>query len=186
MSVGDGGTLARVGRFRKRRGSLGRDWRRLYLLVGSVRIELAARRGFGYTAWAFDSPRRGRVLLWGVETYQEMLAMRKKRVAADVPKAAHLAPMESQLFCSMMSVLEHCAMVLYDDGTPRKPGWYTVRTFGSTWQMEIKDPDTLQMMRITQPTHDDMWLMAALLLASEDAPWEPDVWAQAQARKSKK
>lgn len=171
---------------RRRRGSLGKNWRVFLLVVGRVRIEVAARRGFGYTAWAFDSPRRGTVSVWGVDTYQEMIGMKKKKKPDAAATARHLAPMESNILHAMMPLVEHCAATQYEDGDPRKPGWFTVRTFGSTWQIEVKDPDTMQMMRITQPTLDDALMMASLLLAAEDAPWEPDTWAMTQAKKSKK
>lgn len=179
-------TLRLTRRVKRRRGSLAKEWRVFRVVVGRVEIEVAAKRGFGYTAWAFTSPRRGVVSLWGVETYMEMETMKKKKRADAPASAKHLAPMETELLRLHLPLLEHCAATQYEDGDPRKPGWFTVRTFGSTWQIEIKDPDTLQMMRITQPTLDDALTMAALLLAAEDAPWEPDTWAMQQQKKSKK
>lgn len=175
----------RRGTFR-RRGTLGKDWTAFVMSVGPLRIHLVGKAGYGYSAFAFSSPRRGKVSLWGVETYMEMQAVKKKKKADATPTAKHLAPMETHLLRDHLPILEHCAATQYEDGDPRKPGWITLRTFGATWQLEIKDPDTLQMMRITQPTLDDALTMAALLLASDDAPWEVDTWAMQQSKKSKK
>lgn len=112
--------------------------------------------------------------------------MKKKKAVGATPTAKHLAPMETIILRDHLPILEHCAMTQYEDGDPRKPGWITLKTFGSTWQFEVKDPDTLQMMRVAAPTFDEAVVLLGLLLGSEDAPWEPDVWAQQQAKKSKK
>jgi len=177
-------TLTR--RMRRRRGSLGKNWTVFRLTVGRRTIELAARAGFGYMAWSSSTTDGRTSRYWPASCYQEAEMMKKKRKASDTPQAKHLAAVESNVFKDLLSLVEHCAVTQYEDGDSRKPGWFTVRTFGSTWQIEIKDPDTLQMMRVTQPSLDDALMLAALLLSSEDAPWEADTWAQQQAKKSKK
>lgn len=112
--------------------------------------------------------------------------MKKKKKASEVVNAKHLAALESLLFSKMHSIVAHCAVTQYDDGDPREVGWITVKTFGSVWQVEAKDPDTCQYIRVQQPTLDEALMMLALLLDSEDAPWERDVWAEQQRAKRRK
>jgi len=171
---------------RRRRGCIGKDWMAFRMLVGAIDIELVARAGWGYSAWAYTSPRKGRVLLWGVETWQEMRTMRRKNQKPTESAQSHLAPMESVLLTKHHSIVAHCAVTKYDDGTPRVPGWITIRTFGTVWQVEAKDPDSLQLIRVQQPSLDDALTMMALLLDSDDAPWETDNWAVQQASRKKK
>lgn len=185
LFISDRVLTRRRGVFR-RRGTLASTWTPFTFLMGPIQIHVVGKAGWGYTAFAYRSPRKGDVPLWGVWDYQGMSDVKKKKKADAAVAAKHLAPMETHILRDHLPILEHCAATQYEDGDARKPGWITLRTFGSTWQLEIKDPDTLQMMRITQPTLDDALTMAALLLASEDAPWEPDTWAMQQARKSKK
>lgn len=179
-------TLAGKRGMRRRRGSLGKEWRVFLLLVRGFRIELAARRGWGYSVWQWTRPNGRTVRPWDADCYQEMVDMRKKRAVSEAPRAKHLAGVETNIFKDMMPIVEHMAVTQYDDGDSRKPGWITLRTFGSVWQIEVKDPDTLQMMRVAQPSLDDALILLSLLLSSEDAPWEPDTWAMAQVKKSKK
>jgi len=172
---------------KRRRGSLGKTWSQFTLTVGRIVLGLAARRGFGYTLWAWTSP-RGDFRAWeGCQCYQEMEMKKKVRKDATAPGVKHVAPLESELFVKLHALAAHCAVTQYDDGDPRKPGWFTVRTLGAAWQIELKDPDTCQRMLVTQATLDDALLLATLLLDSEDAPWEPDPWmTQMKARSAKK
>jgi len=112
--------------------------------------------------------------------------MKKKKKADSVPTSKHLAPVETTLFRDFMPIIEHMAMCQYEDGDSRKVGRITLTTFGGVWQAEVKDPDTLQQMRLSAQTFDDLVLLLAVQLGSEDAPWEPDTWAQQQQKKNKK
>lgn len=112
--------------------------------------------------------------------------MKKKKKADALPASKHLAPVETTLFKDFMPIIEHLAMTQYEDGDPRKVGRISLTTFGGVWQAEVKDPDTVQQMRLTAQTFDDLILLLAVQLGSEDAPWEPDTWAMQQAKKSKK
>lgn len=112
--------------------------------------------------------------------------MKKKAPVLGVVGVKHLAPMETEIFGNLMPLIEHMAIVQYDDGDARKAGRITLCTHGSIWQADVKDPDTLQQMRVSAPTFDELLLLLVRLLSSEEAPWEPDTWAQQQQKKSKK
>jgi hypothetical protein len=130
----------------------------------------------------------GEVVIWprGVDFQTEEMQMKKKTKSAESAKLPHLAAVETNLLANHMGIVNHCAVTRYDDGDERKPGWISVKTFGSAWQVEAKDPDTCCSMRVVQPSLDDALALLNLLLESEEAPWEPDTWLQQQAAKSKK
>jgi len=80
----------------------------------------------------------------------------------------------------LMGLVAHCADIKYDDGQARQPGWITIKTMGSAWVVECKDPDTTAVLRVVQATLDDALALASVLLESEEAPWEQDKWLQQQ------
>lgn len=170
----------------RRRGSLGRAWSVRYLLVCGVEIEVVGRSGPGYTAWAYTSPRRGRVMLWDVSSWGEMSMKKRKPRDVSAGTPVHLAPLECAVLAQHHSIVKHCAITRYDDGDPRQVGWVSIRTVGGVWQVEAKDPDTCQFLRVQQPSLDDALTLLALLLDSEDAPWEHDAWAARQKPRQKK
>lgn len=111
--------------------------------------------------------------------------MKKKGIAGGGEGARHLAPMESELFRDMMSLVEHCAVRLYDDNSPRDIGWWTVKTLGAAWVVQVKDPDSCCSFNAIGDTIDKALATAALLLSSEEAPWESDNFLKAQKAKKK-
>lgn len=102
----------------------------------------------------------------------------------DGPK--HLASMESNVFAKLFNLVTHCAVTRYDDGDPRRPGWFTIKTLGSAWVVQIKDPDSCLQMTATAQSLDDALCLADLLLGGDEAPWEPDPFLKQQASKNKK
>jgi len=110
----------------------------------------------------------------------------KKRDAAKV-EAIHLAAVECKTFDGLMPLVEHMALRQYEDATPREPGWITIKTQGSAWVVQVKDPDSVSSFSAVAETLDKALETAALLLSCDDAPWELDRWLQdAAARKKKK
>lgn len=143
------------------------------------------RSGLSLTALRSGRHKDDRLL----RQYQSVRELVKKRSVR--PEGAirpkHLAPVESELLRDLMSLVEHCAITAYDDGDARRPGWITLRTLGSAWQAEVKDPDTASRLVVTMPTVDEMLVTLDALLRADEAPWEPDPWlAQAAARTKKK
>lgn len=115
-----------------------------------------------------------------------MPEMKKKAAAANAPNVRHLAPVETELFRDLLPLVEHCAIRQYDDGDPREVGWFTVKTQGAAWIIQVKDPDSGCSFTAIGETVDKAFETAALLLSCEEAPWEPDTFlAAAKARKKK-
>lgn len=122
----------------------------------------------------------------GHDWYGDLKVMKKKKTAVQASDAKHLAALESTLLTAQHSLIAHCAVTKYDDGDPRQPGWWTVKTMGSAWVVEIKDPDTCARLVVVQQSFDEAVILAALLLESEEAPWEPDPWLRSNAAKQAK
>jgi len=98
----------------------------------------------------------------------------------------HLAAMESAVFSKLHSLVAHCAITKYEDGDPRKPGWFTIKTMGSAWVVQVKEPDTALQLSAVGQTLDDALALIDILLTSEEAPWEPDPFLKRQSSPGKK
>lgn len=111
----------------------------------------------------------------------------KRRSAPQEDKGVlHLAAVESDYLSKLRPLVNHCCHTQYEDKTPRKPGWWTVKTMGSAWIIEVKDPDSCSRLVVVQQTLDDALTLASVLLESEEAPWEPDPWLKAAEAKGKR
>jgi len=84
-----------------------------------------------------------------------------------------------------MAVMEHMALTAYDEGDARQPGFITLRTLGSAWVFDVKDPDTGNSFRIMDQAFDKGMDLVQLLLACEEAPWTKDPWLGQNGRKKK-
>jgi hypothetical protein len=111
----------------------------------------------------------------------------KKVKREDRASVKNLAAVESEHFRDHLALVEHCCCLQYEDGSPRQPGWFTVRTSGAAWQVVVKDPDSCSSFTVVARTLDEALDSAALLLGCEEAPWEPDAFlAKTHGAKGKK
>jgi len=104
------------------------------------------------------------------------IVKQKTAAAAAGDGAKHVAAMETTLLRDLMPIIEHCALVRYDDGQVRLPGWVTIKTLGAAWIVQVKDPDSANSFQFVAETIDRALEGAALLLACDDAPWQPDAF----------
>jgi len=98
----------------------------------------------------------------------------------------HTAAMETETFRDLMPLVEHCALVRYDDGDQRVPGWITIKVQGAAWVVQVKDPDAGVSFAAVAETLDKALETAALLLACDEAPWEDDRWLKQQKAAKRK
>jgi len=112
--------------------------------------------------------------------------MKKKSVAAAGGGERHLAAMETALFAQMMPLVEHCAIVRYDDNDPRLNGWIRMGCLGAAWTLDVKDPDTEMSFRLVDASLDKVWEQAALLLACDEAPFSTDPYLKRKGPQKKK
>lgn len=97
-----------------------------------------------------------------------------KKVKVTAPGATrHLAALENEMFKEHMAVLEVLAMLQYDDGTPRSPGYLGMWTQGATWFVRVQDKDADAQMTAEGRTAEEAWDNLTLLLGSDNPPWEP-------------
>jgi hypothetical protein len=147
---------------------------------------LAFKRGWGVTLWAVGKEGKF-VPFWPLyEWYGDLEMVKKRKAQAEGASHAHLAPMESNVFAKCQSLVQHCAATQFDDKTPRKPGWFTIKTIGSAWCVEVKDPETCSRLVCIQQDLDDALALATALLDAEEAPWENDPWLAKSAGAAKK
>lgn len=147
------------------------------LLTTWFRIRLVYLWRSGYRAVAVG--RRGGVSFpVSLAMPLEVRDVKRKNVGGSAGSSffPHLAPVETELFTKLMALVGHMGVTRYDDGEPRKPGWVTISTMGSSWKVVCKDPDSCAQMTALGTTLDDALTLADLLLSSEEAPWEPDAF----------
>jgi len=153
----------------------GRVWHCVWLPyfgVSVLRITLA-----GKVVWSLP----------GVQHYGDMRDMKKKKQVGQQSDSQHVAALETGIFAKLHPLVAHCGVTRYDDGDSRAPGWFTIKTMGAAWIVEVKDPDTAARLVVVQQTLDDALMLASVLLESEEAPWEPDPWlAKKNSEKKKK
>lgn len=171
---------------RRPRRWVSNDWTAYLMRVATREWHIVSKRGYGVTLWAVYVD--GYTVPWWDNTswYGDLLVKKRKPREVDGEQPAHLAPMESNVLSRCEALVAHCAATRYDDGDARQPGWWTVRTRGSAWELEIKDPDTCCRLVVIQATLDDALALAQALLTSDDAPWEPDPWLTSQKARQKK
>lgn len=143
----------------------------------------------GPPGWTIRSVvRESGIRIWAFTAgdYTEILKVKKRTAPTNREGVKHLAAVESNVFSQLAGLVKHCAVTQYDDGDPRKPGWITIKTFGAAWQVECKDPDSCLSLRVVENSLDEALMLLNLLLESEEAPWERDLWLEQQAAKARK
>ena len=96
----------------------------------------------------------------------------KKVKFSDRSSVKHLAALESNAFGSMLPIIEALAVLVYEDGSPRSPGYLGLWSQGATWFARITDKDAGAQLTCEGRTLDEALRTLALLLTADDAPWE--------------
>lgn len=102
--------------------------------------------------------------------------MKKKPDKNSQQQGTALAKEGSVLLKDLPALVEHCCCRRYEDGDPREPGWFTVKTQGAAWVVQVKDPDSACAFSAVGDTLDKALESAELLLGCDEAPWEQDAW----------
>ena len=114
------------------------------------------------------------------ETSMKRIELRQQAAEG---RPTHLAAIESNVLTKLPNLVAHCCITRYEDGSARKPGWWTLKTYGAAWVVQIKDPDSCCSLQATANDLDDALALAELLLGTDDAPWEPDPFLRKQKGK---
>jgi len=172
---------------RKPRHWLGKEPGKIWMVVvNSKWWYLTGKAGVGIWATALHVHQGERIELDKPDYKRRRRVKKKKLDASSEVGVPHLAAIESVVLGKLHPIVAHCAVCQYDDGSPRKPGWITVKTLGSAWVLEAKDPDSCAKLTVVQSTLDDALALLSVLLESDEAPWERDPWMVQQAQKGKK
>jgi hypothetical protein len=118
---------------------------------------------------------KGKIQIWEYPRREKNVKRRMPSEAiAGKVAPQHLAAVETNVMNTLPNLVSHCCVTRYDDGTARRPGWWTVKTQGTTWIVQVKDPDGCCGLSAMAQSLDDALALADLLLGADDAPWEPD------------
>lgn len=170
---------------RKGQGASRKAWVRL-VARANIWVELTHRPYVGICATALWNKLRGHRFLRDADYRWEFPDVRKKQIAVGNPGERHLAAMETALFAQHMPLIEHCAIIRYDDGDQRMNGWIRMGVLGSAWTLDVKDPDSEMSFRIVDSSLDKAWDAAALLLACDEAPFALDPYLKRKGPAKKK
>lgn len=174
------------GKLKRPRRWLPRGKSEFYLLTPRLEFVMRAVSGKGILV-AERWPRQTRLgALCGPTWVQEWPSMKKKLKASETENAKHLAAVETKLFAELFALVEHCCVRKYDDGDAREPGWFTVKTQGAAWCVQVKDPDACVSFTAVGDTLDKAIETANLLLSCDEAPWEPDQFLMRMKAEKKK
>lgn len=165
---------------RRPRDWLGKEAVMVIFRTRSVRWHAVGVARIGYSLVPSYTPLIDSLEVVAWEWARRVKTMKRRKAVAGAGDAMNLAAVESNVFSKLHGLVAHCADIKYDDGQPRQPGWITLKTMGSAWVVECKDPDTTAVLRVVQATLDDALALASVLLESEEAPWEQDKWLQQQ------
>jgi len=129
-----------------------------------VGIWVAARVGRGSTV---DTP-TGKLA-----RYRRPVVKRKDAVVGK-DGAKNLACLDLGPLENLRPLFEHCAVIQYDDLSPRETGWVTIKTMGAAWVVQVKDPDSGNSFQAVAETPLKALETAVLLLSCDEAPWASD------------
>lgn len=186
----DRGVISEVRRWSLHRGRprrwLGRQGYRFEIGFGRVKYVLQWVPNKGICAMRREGwGLRGAAIL-PLVLHEEYPCMKRRQPTSGLSDAQTLVPLESKLLGALSPLLEHMAIRKYEDGTARETGWVTIKTQGAAWVVQVKDPDGCCSFAAVGQTIDQALETAALLLAAEEAPWEPDRFLMDAASRKKK
>lgn len=111
--------------------------------------------------------------------------MKRRQAARPGDTVVPALPSTSTLLPKLPALREFISATAYDDGTPRTPGYFTVRNRVTTYEVTVYDPDGAARLSGRAPTLDGALSLVEQLLGVEEAPWEPDRYLAEQAAKSR-
>lgn len=93
---------------------------------------------------------------------------------------------ESAIFRKLPLISEFVSLTTYEDGTPRLPGYVTLRNRGHCYELTGYDYDSGQRLVVGALTLDEVWAALNGNLGADLAPWVPDDYLTGLLTKKKK
>ena len=164
----------------------GRAWASWYVVTAGLKVWGATRQHVGSVLTGYEDD--GEYFpLYDHMSLTEIVAMQRRKVADGQGEGTNsAASIETKPISRIGSLVSHCAVTRYSDGSPRTPGRVTIETRGAVWQVSCTDPDTCAVLRANGPTLHEALMTAALLLESEDTLWEPAPWLRGDDKKRRR
>jgi len=165
----------RGNRWYRRKPCTWRPWGKGIFFVltgtGTIGMRYAPFRGVHRAAWYAPGKPQG-VAFRTADRVWEKLSVKKVKIS-ERATVKHLAALENEMFKEHMPILEVLAMLQYADGTPREPGYLGMWVQGYTWFIRVQDKTGKAQMTAEGRTAEEAWDTLAVLLGSENPPWEP-------------
>jgi hypothetical protein len=126
----------------------------------------------------------------GTQPYPIGDAMKRRSTPAVGHTVQAALPAASTILAKLPAIRAFVTDTQYDDGTPRTPGYLTIRNRGIAFEITLYDPDSGTRLPLRAPDLDKLLLLIEQLVGVEDAPWELDPYLTEQlerrAKKKKK
>jgi len=113
------------------------------------------------------------------------MGIKKRAPAGDSPSIPALST-DNTVMKKLPLLTEFISATAYEDGSPRTPGYFTVRNRTIEYEITLYDPDSGQRVSIRARELDKMYFGAEVLLGAAEAPWEPDKYLMERMPKKKK
>lgn len=110
----------------------------------------------------------------------------KRQMADGAPVIRPALPAESKVLGKLPTLVAFLRDTVYEDGSPRQPGyiWFTNRW--SSYEVILFDPDSCSKLAVNGPTIDDTLALAEASLRAPDAPWQLDQYMVERKVKGRK
>jgi hypothetical protein len=170
----------------KPRRWVGRKWTPFLIAFGRGTVWGVTRQGFGIALirYSLDGVLSD---LIPISYYGDLSMLARRKVADAVAEGQQSAADQSWKPVSKMAhLIAHASTVVYADGSKRTPGRITIETSGALWKVQLTDPDSQAVLRVSAPTLSEALNAANLLLESPDTLWEPAPWLAPDAPKKKR
>lgn len=110
----------------------------------------------------------------------------KKRQTAEVVLSKPQAPQATSYLTLSPLLIEFISSTVYEDGSPREPGYATIRVRGTEWEVTLYDPDAGARLPVRGGTVDDALIAVEVAIGSEEVQWEQDRYLMEQLAKRPK
>lgn len=151
-----------------------RGERCFYLALPRVWLFVRWRAHRGYILCALCSasdPEHGVISRWSFG--DEQMPIKKRVQSGELPVLPALS-VENVVLRKTPALVEFLAATAYEDGSPRQPGYFTVRNRTIEYELTLYDPDAGMRVSIRARELDKVFFGAEAILCTPDAPWELD------------
>lgn len=162
-----------------------RGTRYLWIAHAGVYVHAIWRGGRGYRLLGLRKmlpPHYPYLEQWGTGWDQMPI---KKRFRSEGPVLQVALDATTAILKKCPLLMEFLTATAYEDGTPRQPGYYTVRNRVIEFEITLYDPDAGMRVSVRSREHDKMFWGAEAILGAEDVAWEVDRYLTERLPKKK-